>query len=128
MVDCQGDQARGARGPVARPRTGPGQSSRRSGNPVAARRFCCCRQSCELPLGSLITCNGNWAMPQEQAGRGVATGRPFARHLGLLGATLLLPMLALEAFLLIRIAASERARHEQEARDAAHHTALVADK
>jgi hypothetical protein len=67
-------------------------------------------------------------MPQEQAGRGVATGRPFARHLGLLGATLLLRMLALEAFLLIRIAASERARHEQEARDAAHYTALVADK
>jgi PAS domain S-box-containing protein len=63
-----------------------------------------------------------------KATAGVAPGRPLAWHLGLLCAALLLPMLVLEAYLLVRIAASERDRHEQAARDAAHHIAVSLDR
>ncbi|MGK7870525.1 sensor histidine kinase [Falsiroseomonas sp. E2-1-a20] len=64
--------------------------------------------------------------PKETAG--VTLGRPLAWHLGLLCAALLLPMVVLEAFLLLRIAASERDRHEEAARDAAHHIAVSLDR
>ncbi|WP_216834157.1 sensor histidine kinase [Falsiroseomonas tokyonensis] len=55
-------------------------------------------------------------------------GRPLAWHLGLLCAALLLPMLALEVYLLVRVAETERARHRDAARDAAHHIAVSLDR
>lgn len=67
-------------------------------------------------------------MLQATPGRGGTPGRPLAWHLGLLCGTLLLPMLALEAYLLLRIAATERERHEEAARDAAHHIAISLDR
>jgi hypothetical protein len=55
-------------------------------------------------------------------------GRPVAQHLGALCAALLAPMLALEAFLLVQIAAAERGRHEMAARDAARRVAVALDR
>ncbi|WP_372616832.1 ATP-binding protein [Falsiroseomonas sp.] len=55
-------------------------------------------------------------------------GRPLAWYLGLLCATLLMPLLALEVFLLADIARSERARHQVEARDAARRIAVSLDR
>ena len=55
-------------------------------------------------------------------------GRPLAWHLGLLCATLLAPMLALEAFLLVQLSTTERALHETGAREAARRIALVLDR
>jgi signal transduction histidine kinase len=57
-----------------------------------------------------------------------AAGRPLAWYLGLLCAALLLPLLALEAFLLADIAASERAQHQAVARDAARRIAVSLDR
>jgi signal transduction histidine kinase len=70
-----------------------------------------------------------WA-DEPGAGRrsALARGRPLAWHLGLLCAALLLPMLALETYLLFRIAASERARHEAVARDQARQIAVSLDR
>ena len=56
------------------------------------------------------------------------TGRPLAWHLGLLCAALLLPVLALEGFLLGSIASGERARHEASAREAARRIAVALDR
>jgi two-component system sensor kinase FixL len=62
-------------------------------------------------------------------GRGSpARGRPVAHHLGALCAALLLPTLALEAFLLVQLAGTERARHEAAARDAARRVAVALDR
>ena len=55
-------------------------------------------------------------------------GRPLAWHLGVLCAALLLPMFALEAFLLVQMANAERARHQAEARDAARRIAVSLDR
>lgn len=55
-------------------------------------------------------------------------GRAVAQHLGALCAVLLLPMLALEAFLLLQLATGERARHETGARDAARRVAVALDR
>ncbi|HEV7267782.1 MAG TPA: ATP-binding protein [Falsiroseomonas sp.] len=55
-------------------------------------------------------------------------GRPLAWYFGLLCAALLLPLLALEAFLLADIAQSERARHQVAARDAARRIAVSLDR
>jgi hypothetical protein len=55
-------------------------------------------------------------------------GRPLAWHLGVLCAALLLPMCALEAFLLVQMANGERARHQAEARDAARRVAVSLDR
>ena len=54
--------------------------------------------------------------------------RPVAQHLGALCAALLLPTLALEAFLLVQIATAERARQESGARDAARRVAVALDR
>jgi signal transduction histidine kinase len=59
---------------------------------------------------------------------GQAPGRPLAWHLGLLCGLLLIPVVALEAFLLIRIASAERTRHEAVARDAARRIAVSLDR
>jgi two-component system sensor kinase FixL len=65
------------------------------------------------------------ATPQEGGQGAAGTGAPRRRdqpllwHLGVVLAAALLPMIALEAFLLLQLAAAERARHEMEARDAA---------
>lgn len=61
-------------------------------------------------------------------GNGPIRGRPLAWHLGLLCAALLLPVLALETFLLFAIAADERARHEAVARDEARRIAVSLDR
>ncbi|NKC29477.1 ATP-binding protein [Falsiroseomonas selenitidurans] len=61
------------------------------------------------------------------AGPNAAPGRPIAWHLGLLCGALLLPMLALEAYLLLRIAGAERAGRQDAARDAARHLATSLD-
>jgi len=52
----------------------------------------------------------------------------MAWHLGLLCAALLLPVLALQAFLLFRVAAAERDRHEERARDSAQRIAVLLDR
>lgn len=62
------------------------------------------------------------------ATRGATPGRPLAWHLGLLCAALLLPVIALEAFLLVDMAATERTRHEQAAREAARRIAVTLDR
>lgn len=54
--------------------------------------------------------------------------RSLAWHLGLLCTALLLPVLALEAFLLFRIAAAERTSHEAIARDTARRIAVSIDR
>jgi signal transduction histidine kinase len=54
--------------------------------------------------------------------------RRLAWHLGLLCASLLVPVVALEAFLLFRIATTERAGHEAVARDAARRIAVSLDR
>jgi hypothetical protein len=53
---------------------------------------------------------------------------PLLWHLGVVLAAALLPMIALEAFLLLQVAAAERARHEAEARDAARRIAAAVDR
>ncbi|GAA0566375.1 hypothetical protein GCM10009416_00410 [Craurococcus roseus] len=55
-------------------------------------------------------------------------GRPLAWHLGVLCAALLVPMLALEAFLLVQMANAERDRHRAEARDTARRVAVSLDR
>jgi PAS domain S-box-containing protein len=55
-------------------------------------------------------------------------GRPLAWHLGVLCAALLVPMFALEAFLLVQMANGERARHLAEARETARRIAVSLDR
>lgn len=55
-------------------------------------------------------------------------GHPLTWHLGLLCGVLLVPMLALEAFLLVQLSSAERALHETDAREAARRIALVLDR
>ncbi|MGG5823572.1 sensor histidine kinase [Falsiroseomonas sp. HW251] len=86
-------------------------------NRCATARFrSALREDPELPLDTL---------------RGVAwqaAGRPLAWHLGLLCAALLIPVIALEAFLLVAMATTERAQHQAAAREAARRTAVVLDR
>jgi signal transduction histidine kinase len=65
--------------------------------------------------------------PRRGRARGAA-GRKLAWYLGLLCALLLVPLLALEVFLLAEIARSERARHQVVARDAARRIAISLDR
>jgi len=60
--------------------------------------------------------------------RSGGAARPLAWHLGLLCGALLLPILVLAAFLLLRVAAAERERQAEAARDAAHHLAVSLDR
>lgn len=68
--------------------------------------------------------DGTTARQRADKGR----GRPLAWHLWLLCASVLVPVLALEAFLLFAIAAGERSRHEAVARDAARRIAVSLDR
>lgn len=109
------------------PATGTGESRRpgrlRTATERVARNQCTTARSRsepkedpELPLDTLR--GGPWQAP----------GRPLAWHLGLLCVALLIPMLALEAFLLVGMASSERTRHQETAREAARRIAVALDR
>ena len=57
-----------------------------------------------------------------------SSDRPLAWHLGALCAALLVPMLALGGFLLFRMAETERAQHQDVAREAARQIAVTLDR
>jgi len=68
------------------------------------------------------------ARVQPPRARSRTPGRPLAWQLGLLCGILLVPVLALEAYLLIRMAAVERNRHEAVAREAVKGIAISLDR
>lgn len=77
--------------------------------------------------GTAATHTGRPAVQSPRAGQRTP-GRPLARQLGLLCGMLLVPVLALEAYLLIHLATVERDRHQAVAHEAAKGIAFSLDR